>query len=80
MPMFESHDSQPEDFQPGIAAGPLQPLPLLLLLDVSSSMKGQPIDELNRALVDGSTTSSETSSCNDTARSPSSPSADGRPR
>jgi uncharacterized protein YegL len=49
--MFESHDSQPEDFQPGIAAGPLQPLPLLLLLDVSSSMKGEPIDELNRALV-----------------------------
>jgi uncharacterized protein YegL len=51
MPMFDAHDAQPQDFQPGIATGPLQPLPLLLLLDVSSSMKGQPIDELNRALA-----------------------------
>jgi uncharacterized protein YegL len=49
--MFESHDAELDEFQPGIAAGPLQPLPLLLLLDVSSSMKGAPIDELNRALV-----------------------------
>jgi uncharacterized protein YegL len=51
MPRFDPQDAGLDDFQPGIAAGPLQPLPLLLLLDVSSSMKGAPIDELNRALA-----------------------------
>jgi uncharacterized protein YegL len=51
MPMFDANEAEPEDFQPGIATGPLQPLPILLLLDVSSSMQGEPINELNRALV-----------------------------
>jgi uncharacterized protein YegL len=46
---WNSQDQAP--FELGIARGSGRPVPILLLLDTSSSMEGAPIEDLNRALV-----------------------------
>jgi hypothetical protein len=48
--MTETYEQQP--FDPGpFADNPSQRCPCLLLLDVSASMNGRPIEELNAGLV-----------------------------
>jgi hypothetical protein len=50
MPTLDNYEQQP--FDPGrFADNPSQRCPCLLLLDVSGSMTGKPIEELNAGLV-----------------------------
>jgi uncharacterized protein YegL len=52
MTAYDGRQTQSSTFQPGLSSGRAQPIPIVLLVDTSTSMQGHAIGELNNALVD----------------------------